>query len=179
MTLGTLFDEFAHTAFRYESLPAYDVGGEEAERLRAWREGRPRPERSVRTSPWLARIAVSTVAGKRWSRVSVLDDPLSDYQLFSLVAYVESQAAGDEMRVIARAHLPPAAAGSPDFWLFDRGFPTARAALMRYTDAGAFLDVDLVTSGAGLDRAEAAAAALVAGSVPLNDFLVVQERARA
>jgi hypothetical protein len=38
--------------------------------------------------------------------VSVLDDPLTEYQRFSLLAYVESQAAGDRMLVIQRRDVP-------------------------------------------------------------------------
>ena len=55
--LNACFDLFERTAERLEALPAYAVGGAEEERLRAFRLGLPRPERSVRTSPWLARIA--------------------------------------------------------------------------------------------------------------------------
>ncbi len=48
------FDSFRSSAFRLECLQAYAVSAEDA-RLRAFREGLPRPERSVRTSPWLGR----------------------------------------------------------------------------------------------------------------------------
>ena len=54
--LGACFDLFERSAFRLETLPVYAVAAED-ERLRAFRLGLPRPERSVRTSPWLARIA--------------------------------------------------------------------------------------------------------------------------
>ena len=48
--LGACFDLFERSAFRLETLRAYAVGAED-ERLRAFRLGLPRPERSVRTSP--------------------------------------------------------------------------------------------------------------------------------
>ena len=61
--LSACFDLFERTADRLETLPAYAVGGSEEERLRAFRLGLPRPERSVRTSPWLARVARTTATG--------------------------------------------------------------------------------------------------------------------
>lgn len=76
-TFDSLFESFERTVFRLEALPAYEVGGADAERFQAFQEGRPLSVRSVRTSPWLARIAVSTVtAGKAWSRVRVVDSEL-------------------------------------------------------------------------------------------------------
>ena len=179
MTLGQLFDSFTRTAFRYESLPAYDVGGEEADRLLAWRRGEPRPERSVRTSTWLARIAVTTAAGKNWTRVSVLDDPLTEYQRFSLLAYVESQAAGDQMLVIRRGAVPPEARDLPDFWLFDHETTSAQTALMRYTADGAFTGFELVSNTAELRRLITARAELIRLACPLNVLLATQDRGRA
>jgi hypothetical protein len=72
------FDQFRVSAFRLETMQYYSVSAEDA-RIRAFREGTPRPERSVRTSPWLRRIALTTAAGKLWSRVHVIKEPLSEY----------------------------------------------------------------------------------------------------
>ena len=66
------FDEFRVSAFRLETLRQYAIPVED-ERIAAFRENRPLPERSVRTSQWLRRIADTTAAGKRWSRVHVVD----------------------------------------------------------------------------------------------------------
>ena len=72
------FDQFVVSAFRLETLQRYSVSAEDTH-MRAFREGTPRPERSVRTSPWLRRIALTTAAGKSWSRVHVTQEPLSEY----------------------------------------------------------------------------------------------------
>ena len=78
------FDRFTRTVFRLETLQDYTAPGE-AERVEAFRCGRPRPERSVRTSPWLARIAVATVTeAKRWQRVRVVEEPLTGYTRYQL-----------------------------------------------------------------------------------------------
>jgi len=91
--LNACFDLFERTAERLEVLPAYAVGGAEEDRLRAFRLGLPRPERSVRTSPWLARIARPTATGKSWRRIRVLGWPLTEYQRYQLAGYQESAAA--------------------------------------------------------------------------------------
>lgn len=138
-----LFDRFTSTAFRLEAQPAYDVGGQEAIRLAAFREHRARPERSVRTDPWLARIAVTTVqAGKQWRRLRILDDPTTDYQRFQLVSgtYLEAQACGDDTVLLDRAHAGPAAQHD-DFWLFDRGTPAETGFLMSYSPTGEFQSI--------------------------------------
>jgi hypothetical protein len=83
-----LLNSFQRTVSRLEALPAYDVGGAEAERIAAFRAGMARPDRNVRTDPRLARIALSTlVEGKRWERVRVVDDPLSDYQRYQMESH--------------------------------------------------------------------------------------------
>lgn len=140
---STLFGGFHHRVVRFEALATYSIGGAEAERVQASREGRPRPERSVRTSPWLARIAASTVAGKSWSRIRVVDEPLTEYQRYQLTGYIESQAVGERISLVLRSAMEDHA---PDFWLFDEGSPGAHAVLMHYYDDGRLDHRELVTS---------------------------------
>lgn len=168
-TFDSLFESFEHTVFRLEALPAYDVGGADAERFQAFQEGRPLSVRSVRTSPWLARIAVSTAtAGKAWSRVRVVDSPLSPYQRYSLEAYRESQAAGEEILIARRIAVDD---WGPDFWLFDGTTPSARAAVMRYMRDGQFEGFDLVDDSKALAQLQQLHDKAVANAVPLNVFL--------
>lgn len=165
-----LFDTFTHTAHRLETLPAYAVPREDPG-LRAFRDGTARPERSVRTSPWMARIAVTTAAGKVWTRTRVLDTPLTEYQRFSLSAYVESQTVGEGIALVDRSLVGDL---GPDFWLFDRGTDHARAAVMRYDAGGRFEGHELVVDP--VELAELGRRADVAGehAVPLAEFLVRQ-----
>jgi hypothetical protein len=164
---GACFDRFRVSAFRLEGLPAYDVP-EEAEQLAAWRAGRPRRERSVRTSPWLARIAATTAAGKSWQRARLVELPLSSYVTWELAGYVESQACGEEIRIAER---PPQLIGQPDFWLFDGDEPGAFAAAMLYDDRGRYLGAELVTDPDELARMRTARDVAWAAGVPLNEFL--------
>lgn len=170
-TFDALFDRFSFSVFRLEALPAY-AGGESD--VRAFLGGRPRQERSVRTSAWLARIAASTMAGKRWSRVRVLDEPLTDYQRYELEAYRESQAVGEEVRLVQRSTVGDL---GPDFWLFDGETPDAFAVLMRYDIDGRIESRDPV-EGAELEgwQLSQIAARCLAASVPLNELLAIQSR---
>lgn len=164
-----LFDTFRHSAYRLEALRAYQVGGLEEARFEAFQRGQPLPERSVRTSPWVARIAVSTVKdGRDWSRTRVVDQPLTPFQRYQLESYRESQAVGEAVGLVERSRVGDV--GS-DFWLLDGGTDSARAVVMRYDDDGHWLGADLVTDTAELVVLEERRQAVQAIAVPLNEFL--------
>jgi hypothetical protein len=163
-----LFDSFHSTVVRLETLPAYSVGGAEAQRLAAFRAGEPRPERSVRTDPWLARIALTTIDGKSWSRVRIVDSPPTEYQRYQFASYRESQAVGERVSVIERAD---ARYDGPDFWLFDAGTPHARAVVMRYDDTGRWLGAELVTDPEDVGAMARAVARVAADAEPFNVYL--------
>lgn len=160
-----LFDGFVATVVRLETLPAYAVGGAEHDRLAAFRVGRPRPLRSVRTDPWLARIAVSTVtAGKRWTRLRVVDDLLTDYQRYQMISYQESQAAGEEIRVVPRGAVADA---GPDFWLFD----DHTVVLMHYHPDGRLDRRERRDDPAAVMECRERFRRVREATVPLNEFL--------
>jgi hypothetical protein len=162
-----LFDTFTHSAYRLEALPDYAVSREDA-LMRAFLEGSARPERSVRTSPWMRRIAVTTAAGKVWTRTRVHDTPLTEYQRFQLPAYIEAQAVGDRTSLVDRSLLGDV---GPDFWLFDAETARPYAAVMHYSADGQFEGFDHITN---LDRlAELADIRRAAEehAVPLPEFL--------
>jgi hypothetical protein len=164
------FDGFTTSAWRLEALQQYTVD-EEQERIRAWREGLPRPERSVRTSPWLRRVAVSTAAGMRWGRVHVVARPLSEYVRYEMGGYIESAAAGEEIRIADQAAHPGLADMGPDFWLFDEGRPGEFAILMSYDDQGHWLGAEHTSDPARLEKCRQAKALALDYSVPLNAYL--------
>jgi hypothetical protein len=166
------FDRFKESAFRLETLQRYTVP-DEAERIRMFREGRPRPERSVRTSPWLRRVAVTTAAGKHWQRVHVVDHPLSEYLRYELVGYVESAAAGEEVGIADRATHPDLARLTTDFWLFDADSGNAFAVPMNYDDEGHLLGYELAESPEELARRRSERDLALAHSVSLNEYLAM------
>jgi hypothetical protein len=166
----TAFDSFTTSAWRLEALQRYTVD-EEQERIQAWREGLPRPERSVRTSPWLRRIAVSTAAGKQWGRLHVVAHPLSEYVRYELGGYIESAAAGEEIRIADQAAHPALADLGSEFWLFDEGLPSEFAILMGYDDEGHWLGAERTSDPAELEKCRRAKAFALDYSVPLNSYL--------
>ncbi len=162
-----LFDTFTHSAYRLEALPSYAVSREDAF-MHSFLEGTPRPERSVRTSPWMRRIAVTTAAGKVWTRTRVVDTPLTEYQRFQLPAYVEAQAVGDSTSLVARSAVGDV---GPDFWLFDAETDHPRGAVMHYTPGGEFEGFDLVTDPDRVADLTAIRRRVEAHAVPLAEFL--------
>ena len=160
-----LFDQARATVFRLEGHQTYAVASDDEE-LAAFRTGAPRPERSVRTSPWLARIAVSTATGGvSWSRVRVIEYPLTEYTRYELVAYVESQAAGEQI-LITESPAPV-----DDFWLLDGGTEYAVGVWMRYADDGTQLGRELETNPAELEKMAAVATQVTRTAAPLNVWL--------
>jgi hypothetical protein len=168
--LGTCFDLFERSALRLETLRSYAVDAED-ERLRAFRLGLPRPERSVRTSPWLARIAQTTAAGKSWRRVRVVGWPLTEYERYQMTGYRESAAAGDVIRIADRSAHPELAALDRDFWLFDAEGPRPFAALMTYDDAGRYLGSEITAAPDLIGRCQAAQRLAGRYAVPLENYL--------
>jgi uncharacterized protein DUF6879 len=169
--LNSLF-ESAHTnVFRLERLQTYAVPADDAS-LVAFRTGTPRPERSVRTNAFLRRVAARTLtAGVAWSRVRLVEWPLTEYTRWELLGYVESQATGEEIRLVDADLVEDVVAGAPDFWLFDAGTPDARAVLMHYTPDGKLVERELVADPAEVARLATIKDETVRRSAALNEFL--------
>ncbi len=163
-----LFDTFHHTVRCLETLPAYAVGGAEEERLTAFHEGRPRPLRTVLTDPWLARIARTSVAGKEWVRVRVVDEPLTPYQRYEMAGYRESQAVGEQVSVVRRS---AAGVTGRDFWLFDADTPDGFAVLMHYDHEGHWEGAEGVAEPAVIAGLVAELDGAARAAMPLNAFL--------
>jgi len=167
------FDRFLVSAFRLEALPLYDVAAEQDE-FDAWQRGEPLPERSIRTDPWLARVALTTMtAGKRWTRVHVVDEPLSDYLRYELAGYAENQAAGEEIRIARRAEDPRLRNLPPDYWLFDADTSRPWALEMRYDDAGRWLGAKLVEDRSRLVEYQRIRDLVWDVAIPLNSYLAL------
>lgn len=172
------FDRFRVSARKLETRRRYAVGGAEAERIREFEEGKPRSVRSVRTDPWLARIAVSTAAvGKSWHNIRIHDEPLTGYQQYGVASLVESQAAGVDVRIAQRRTIPDL---DQDMWLFDaeRLHELEAFALVMYYDVDdRYTGARLVTEAAALDLLLSRWNRALAVSVPLNEYLTASGKA--
>lgn len=166
---GALFDRLTDSAFRLETLQAYNVA-EDTESIASWRAGRARPEFSVRTSQWAARLATSILAGRSWRRVRVVDLPLSEYVRWEMAAYIESAVLGEEIRILVRSG--EFAGLTNDFWLFDATTSRPYAVDQLYDATGRPGTHQLVTDR-DLIAARYAALAERAwrAAVPLNQWL--------
>jgi hypothetical protein len=164
--LAACFDLFQASAFRLETLRTYSAPAE-AESLRAFRLGLPLPERSVRTSPWLARIRQTTAAGKSWSRIRVAGNPLTEYERYQMRCYPDSARAG-EIISIASAH--PGLDIDGDFWLFDED-KEPFAAVMAYDENGAYLGSEVTADPTIIDRCKERKRFAERYAVPLDIFL--------
>jgi hypothetical protein len=177
--LEDCFASFRFSAYRLETLPVYSVP-EEAGRIQAWREGRPRPERSVRTSGYLREVASHVLAGLDRARIRVVDLPLSEYTRYEMSGYPESLAAGEQVFVAVRQGGDEKAGrdlgAASDFWLFDYGHEGEQAVLMYYEQNGSFASAHLATDVdlAWCHRMWGKAAR---HAVTLNEYLAVNRRA--
>jgi Family of unknown function (DUF6879) len=171
------FDRFQTDVFRLEILQRYNIP-EEDERIQAWRDGLPRPDRSVRTSPWLRRIAVTTAADKRWCRIHLVDHPLTDYLKYQIVGYVESAAAGEEIRIADRAMHSDLQAMEQDFWLFDADGPAPYAVLMNYDDDCRWTGADYTEDPAVIQACKQQRETALRLSTPLNIYVAEAMKGR-
>lgn len=131
---GELFDTFEREVFRLETLQVYTVLAE-AERFAAFRAGQPLPPLPKAAEDWFRRIADTTLAGKRWYRVHIVDRPLTDYVRWEFLAYLDSAKVGQETYIADRDTHPDLAALTEDFWPFDDEVVVR----MQYDDEGHFL----------------------------------------
>ena len=164
------FDNFQVSAFRMECRQTYAVDEEDAA-LRAFRERLPRPERSVRTDPWLRRIATTTVAGRSWSRLRLIKHPLSEYVRWEMIAYAESAVAGEEIRLLNLDQYPELSDLGPDFWYFGADNPDEFAIVMHYPPDGSLPTYERITDVRWCrDQRDAA----LSRSVSLAEYLATQ-----
>jgi hypothetical protein len=165
---GDYFEHFQHTAFRLEARQVYTVPAEQ-ERIKAFRAGLPLPERSARTSPWLARIQATTQAGKRWQRVRLVAEPLTEYTRYQLAGYRESTAAGETIRICRRHAHRDLATLTGDFWLFDDQV----AVFLHYDTEGRFTGAEITRDPAAIAHCQAQRDLALRHAMPLARYLAL------
>lgn len=83
--------------------------------------------------PWLRMVLDATAEGRRFARVRVVDQPMTDWSRYSYALAQHNIAAGEDIRYIERGN----AAGLPgqDYWLFD----SSKLIVMRFDDNDRFV----------------------------------------
>ncbi|MGN2360566.1 DUF6879 family protein [Streptomyces luridiscabiei] len=114
--IAPLFREFKHTAFRLETRRGYasDRNGPKWER---WKSGA-----DIATEPdnaWRENVRAQTAEGKRFERVRLVDQPLTEGQRFLLASGHSNVSAGEDIRNLPRAEAERIGLPDHDFWLFD------------------------------------------------------------
>jgi uncharacterized protein DUF6879 len=162
---AALFSSFTDSAFRLETLQAYDVPAErDTFRRFAAGDSGSRPD----MQDWCALIGESVDAGRSMSRVHVITEPLTTYIRYELGAYAPGSAAGEQILIVpVRDGRWPARIPHADFWLFDDSLLLS----LGYNQAGQLTGGILIGSGEPLDDARRARDEAVRLSVPYADYL--------
>ena len=145
---GELFRSFQLTARRLEGRRRY-VEASEQEALARFLGGQAKdPAYTAARAGWLNdTVRRAAEAGKRFERVRIVDEPLTDYQRFGLRNSRDNVAAGEDVRYLDRARAIELDLPDHDFWLFD----DERLALLWFTPDGRLLGAQ-VTREAALVR---------------------------
>ncbi|MFF4655082.1 DUF6879 family protein [Streptomyces sp. NPDC001381] len=110
------FREFRHTAWRLETRRGYasDRNNPKWSRFLAGEDIGGDPDNA-----WRANVREQTARGKRFERVRLVDEPLTQGQAFLLASAPGNVAAGEDIRNLTRAHACELRLPDHDFWLFD------------------------------------------------------------
>jgi hypothetical protein len=135
LEFGQLFRTFEHTAFRLETRDEYKSTNETTA-LAQFIAGEPVDMGWFQN--WLTMIREATEQGRHFSRVRVVTMPLTDYSRFGVFCSEYTNAAGEDIRYLARHD----AAGLPDYdyWLFD----SSKLVRMHFDDDENFLGGELI-----------------------------------
>ncbi|WP_017239516.1 DUF6879 family protein [Streptomyces sp. SS] len=111
-----LFREFRHTAWRLETRRGYATDRNSPKWAR-WKAGA-----DITAEPldaWRENVAAARAEGKRFERVRLVDEPLTEGQRFLLDSGLGNVDAGEDIRNLPRAEAERLNLPDYDFWLFD------------------------------------------------------------
>ncbi|WP_372451067.1 DUF6879 family protein [Streptomonospora nanhaiensis] len=163
-----MFDGFRYTVFRLETLQHYaaEYEGEAFQRFVASeRDGAPPP---LSDTDWGAKVRAATARGRRFNRVHVVTEPLSDYVRFECSwGYRRNSAAGEDIRILpVKQGDWPEGIPALDYWLFD----SHKLLLMNYADDGSLISTELVDDPDTIVRANVWRDRAMHLSIPFIDY---------
>ena len=137
-----LFRGFEHTAQRLETRDRYVVAAEQAALGRFLAGQKDDPIYEQERAFWDREIVPEAVtAGKRFERVRVVPDPLTNYLRFTLRGAGYLKRAGDDIRYVNRENANALDLPAHDFWLFD----SARLVSLYFTANDRLLGIQVIT----------------------------------
>jgi hypothetical protein len=113
-----LFRQFSTSAWRWEAQGTYHQP-DEVEPWQRWRDGVPVSTDLDWLAPWLDLVRAATRAGKRFERVRMITEPLTEYLRWQLEVTPANLDAGEDIRVLTEAEARRLNLPDQDFWLFD------------------------------------------------------------
>jgi hypothetical protein len=164
---ANLFQSFATSAFRLETLNAYTVPSEASDYSR-FLAGEELPI-SVGVE-WAQMVQKRITEGKKMQRVHLVTMPLTSYLKFEVEwGYVHSSAAGEQIYLLDRTKVPPQiqTMTTTDFWLFDQ----KTLVVMQYDSTGRFLTPQKEDSPSIIAAYRDISDTLLSIAIPLKIFL--------
>jgi hypothetical protein len=163
-----LFTSFERTARRLETRDRYDVPSERPY-IDRWRAGMQEdPEHLVRyRAPWLDAVRANVVQGRRYQRVRIVPEPLTEYLRYALRGTKQTVEVGEDIRYLPRARANELDLPDHDFWLFDED----RLALLHFTADDRPLGAVLVTEPDTVEQYRAWLELAGEHAIPYAEFL--------
>jgi hypothetical protein len=155
--------EFRSSAWRWETQGVY-CEPEEQEPFRQFLAGQ-QPDLSFMNG-WWATVEANVRAGKRYGRIRVLTEPLTDYLRFELSFTQGNIDAGEDVRVMSLDRARQLDLPTHDFWLVDDEL----AAVMHFGETG-FLYAEAVTDPAQVSRFREIRDQAWQDAVPFREYL--------
>ncbi|MDA0566014.1 hypothetical protein LG943_17080 [Streptomonospora sp. S1-112] len=117
---------------------------------------------------WGARVRAATAEGRRFDRVHVVAEPLTDYIRFECAwGYRRNSAAGERIRILpVKQGEWPEAIPAFDYWLFD----SHKLLLMNYADDGSLVSTEIVDDPAEIVRANVWRDRALHLSIPFTEY---------
>ncbi|MEU0583626.1 DUF6879 family protein [Streptomyces sp. NPDC006132] len=115
-SISHLFRDFRHTAFRLETRRGY-ASDRRSPLWAKWLAGE-----DVAAEPanaWRQNVRAQAEQGKRFERVRLADEPLTQGQQFLLTRAPSNVEAGEDIRYLLRSDAHTLRLPDHDFWLFD------------------------------------------------------------
>jgi len=163
-----LFGSFERSARRLEARERYDVPSERPylERWRAGLQGDPEHLARYR-GPWLEAVRGNVAQGRRYQRVRIVPEPLTEYLRYALRGTRQTVDAGENIGYLPRARANELDLPDHDFWLFD----DARLALLHFTADDRPLGAVLVTEPSVVEQYRAWLDLAAEHAIPYAEFL--------
>lgn len=141
-----LFTKFEHVTWRLETRRRY-ASDEATETYAQFTRGEPVNWEGA-DAEWCAERREQVALGKRFERVRIVDDPAAPGQRYLLDNARRNSALGEDIRILRRSDAERLRLPEEDFWILD----SRTVALLNFDEDDDFVDVELITEPAAVNR---------------------------